>query len=135
MGRAIAFTALLIAAMVIVVMFLTADGRNGEYESTCGLMYGDRIDGVVRFAFENGDHDSAALERLDNMRKTWLSSDFRMRVFHRAYALCQGVPTNELMNTISAAVIEVRPRKVAVQIRSKPIALSIIILLFQHVFG
>ena len=52
------------------------------------------------------------------MRDTWLSADFRLRVFHRAHALCQGVPTNELMKTISTTVIEIRPRKVAVRIRS-----------------
>ena len=118
MRRVAAYTALLIAATIIVVMFFTVGGRKGECESTCGLMYGNKVDGVVRYAYENGDYNSTVLERLNNMRDTWLSADFRLRVFHRAHALCQGVPTNELMKTISTTVIEIRPRKVAVRIRS-----------------
>ncbi len=109
---------LLASAAIIVAMFLMPVGRSSEYGSTCGLMYGSKVDGVVRYAFENNDHDSTALERLNDMRATWLAQDFRLRVFHRACAQCREVPTNDLMTVVMRTTVEVRPKKISVLIRA-----------------
>ena len=81
MRRTTIWMMFLVAVTIIVVMFLMSAGRGGEYRSTCGLVYGSKVDGVVRYAFENNDHDSTALERLNDMRATWLAQDFRLRFF------------------------------------------------------
>ena len=81
MRRTTIWMMFLVAVTIIVVMFLMSAGRGGEYRSTCGLVYGSKVDGGVRYAFENNDHDSTALERLNDMRATWLAQDFRLRFF------------------------------------------------------
>lgn len=118
MRRTAIWMILLSAATIIVIMSLMPAGRGGEYGYMCGLVYGSKVDGIVRYAFENNNNDSTALERLNDMRATWLAHDFRLRVFHRACAQCREVPTNDLMTVVMRTTVAVRPKKISVLVRA-----------------
>lgn len=118
MRRTTILMTLLASATIIVVMVLMSARRGGEHGYMCGLVYGNKVDGVVRYAFENDNRDSTALERLNDMRAAWLAQDFRLQVFHRACAQCRDIPTNDLMTVVMRTTVEIRPKKISVLIRS-----------------
>ena len=102
-----------VAAIALALFF-----AQQEYEATCGLAYGHRVGGNIYYALEN-DGNSTAYDQLVNMRKVWLSPDFRSRVCKRVRAECANASTNDMINAIASADVEIRLQKVSVLVKVK----------------
>ena len=115
-GKALYFT--LAVTVLAVTIALSLFFARQEYEATCGLAYGHRIGGNIYYAFEN-DGNSTAYDQLVNMRKVWLSPCFRSQVYKRVRAECANAPTNDMINAIASAEVEIRSQKVSVLVKVK----------------
>lgn len=104
----------LLVSAVLLVFFLPR-----SYESTCGLAYRDSAEGSNRYAFDDGDKNPAVVKRLLEMRNSWLTRDFKLRVCRRILSQCQDAQDDELMRVVSAASMEIRPQKISVLVRVK----------------
>ena len=111
-----------VAAIALALFF-----AQQEYEATCGLAYGHRVGGNIYYALEN-DGNSTAYDQLVNMRKVWLSPDLRSRVCKRVRAECANASTNDMINAIASADVEIRLQKVSVLVKvtapSKKVAIT-----------